>query len=235
MDNKTRLNKALSMLGICSRRDADALILKEGVYVNGKLAREVGSKVSDEDVIFVNGKEYVFSSLRQTRIWLYYKPVGLITSHKDPKNRRTVFEDVSNKIGERVISVGRLDINSEGLLLLTNDGEFARFAESPQTAWERRYKVRLFGMPNKEVLSQLGKGVTINGVRYAPIVVNFLKQTSGKNCWVECVLKEGKNREIRKIFNHFDILVNKLIRTQYGSYFLGNLKPGEIVEAKPRP
>ena len=228
MNERVRLNKALAILGICSRRDADKLIESGKVFVNGSIVSEVGTKISHGDKIRVLEKDYIFREKRQTKVWIYYKPAGLVTTHRDEKGRLTVFDDLRTKIKERVISVGRLDLNSEGLLLLTNDSEFARHAESPKTGWKRYYKVRIFGNLTEEIIEKIGKGLTVDGIRYAPMTISRLKDTTGKNQWIECILTEGKNREIRKIFDSFGIAVNKLIRTKYGQYELGDLKPGEI-------
>lgn len=223
-----RLNKALASLGICSRRDADKLIANGDVFVNDELVSELGFKVSETDRLTVLGRDYTLNSCRCKSVWIYYKPVGLVTTHKDEKNRRTVFDDVAPNIGERVISVGRLDLNSEGLLLLTNDSEFARKAESPQTGWERHYKVRIFGDLTDEIIAEVKHGVVIDRIRYGPMIINRLTKGNGKNQWIECILTEGKNREIRRILNHFGIAVNKLIRIKYGPFELGDLKPGEL-------
>lgn len=229
MNEEIRLNKALSMLGICSRRDADELIKSGKIFVNNRQITELGSKIYLNDKIKVDDKEYIVNGKKQTKVWLYYKPVGLVTTHKDELGRHTIFEALRPKIKERVISVGRLDINSEGLLLLTNDGEFARYAESPQTCWKRRYKVRVFGDVTKDILAQIKQGVSIKGVHYAPMEIAILRETVGKNHWLECILTEGKNREIRKIFEYFGLAVNRLIRTQYGDYSLNDMKTGDVV------
>ena len=228
MNDQTRLNKALAILGICSRRGADKLIEAGKVFVNGSKITEVGTKVNEGDKIKVDSKEYIFKSEKKTKIWLYYKPVGLVTTHHDEKGRPTVFDDIKSKIDERVISVGRLDLNSEGLLLLTNDSNFAKMAESPKTGWERHYKVRVFGDLTNEIVVTIEKSLTIDGIKYAPMKIKLIKTSTGKNHWIECILTEGKNREIRKIFNHFGLAVNKLIRTQYGPFELGDMKLGEV-------
>lgn len=227
-----RLNKAMAMLGICSRRDADSQIGSGNVIVNGKTIQEVGVKISNGDIISFCGKKYKFQDNLTEKLWLYYKPLGLVTTHNDEKGRKTVFEDLKNKIKERVISVGRLDLNSEGLLLITNSGTFSRYAESPKTGWERHYKVRIFGTIDENIIKQLAKGVTIDGFKYAPLIIKPFEKTASKNLWVDCCLKEGKNREIRKLFNHFEIQVNRLIRYKYGPYELNDMKPGEVIEAK---
>ena len=229
----TRLNKALSAVSGCSRRSADSYIKEGLVFVNGRLIDNPGTQILDSDVISFKSSDYTLSQLVKTnKLWIYHKPKGLVTTHKDEKDRNTVFSDVSKKINERVISIGRLDLNSEGLLLLTNNGDFSRFAESPKTGWKRVYKVRIFGNITQNTIDDMQKGVVIDEMRYAPMKVKIMKKPSGNslNSWVECVLTEGKNREIRKIFNHFGIMVNKLIRVQYGDYKLGNLAPGEIIQ-----
>lgn len=231
---ETRLNKAIASIGLCSRRKADELIASSEVTLNGKLVTEIGTKVKDGDEITVSQRLYIFKSQQKTKLWIYYKPRGLVTTHKDEQNRNTVFEDLKLKIKERVISVGRLDLNSEGLLLITNNGEFSRYAESPQTGWERHYKVRIFGKLTNEIIKKIEKGVAIERVSFAPMKIKSIGQISGSNRWVECILTEGKNREIRKIFQKFGIAVNRLIRIKYGPYKLGNLKPGELIETKAK-
>lgn len=230
MNEQIRLNRAMSILGICSRRDADKLISSGEVFVNDKQITEAGTKIFENEKITFQKKDYIFKKKQETKIWIYYKPIGLVTSHNDEKNRETVFNDLKSKIKERVISVGRLDLNSEGLLLLTNDSGFSRFAESPKTAWKRHYRVRIFGTLTKEIISTLKKGPKIDGIKYAPIIVKSKEEglIISRNRWIECVLTEGKNREIRKVFAHFGLSVNRLIRTKYGPYDLENLKPGEI-------
>ena len=232
MTETIRLNKALSILGICSRRDADRLIQTGEITVNTKTITALGSKVYYGDQITYNDKLYTLTKASKIKVWKYYKPNGLITTHRDEKNRPTVFDNIKTKISERVISVGRLDLNSEGLLLITNNADFARLAESPKTAWERKYRVRCFGTINDAIIKQLESGITISGICYAPVEVNTIKTGDGKNFWIELTLREGKNREIRKLMNYFDIQVNKLIRTKYGPYELGDLKPGQIIQCK---
>ena len=234
MNKEIRLNRALSMLGVCSRRDADKIIKSGEVFINNCQVTEIGAKVSSNDKIKVCDREYIFDDKKQTKIWLYYKPAGLVTTHKDEKGRPTVFDDVRTKLNERVISVGRLDINSEGLLLLTNDSEFAGYAESPKTGWKRHYKVRVFGDITGDMLTQMRKGVFVDGIKYAPMEVSVLRDTDGKNHWCECILVEGKNREIRKIFRYFGLYVNRLIRAKYGEYELNGMKPGEVLKARSR-
>ena len=140
--------------------------------------------------------------------------------------------ELQYSIGQRVISVGRLDLNSEGLLLLTNSGEFARYAESPNTGWERYYRVRFFGNINNDIVNKINNGITIDNIHYAPMMITNISNNKGLNNWCNCILKEGKNREIRKIFNYFGLQVNKLIRIKYGPYELRNLKIGEVKEVE---
>lgn len=224
-----RLNKALSMFGICSRREAEDLIRNGLISVNGNVVTTMGHKISASDIVSFKDKDYsVLTTKKESSVWLYYKRLGLITTHSDPQGRPTVFDDVIPRIGERVISVGRLDINSEGLLLLTNDNTFANMAESPENGWKRVYKVRIFGVLTKDIINRIKNGVTIDSIKYAPMNIKITSEDSKRNIWCECTLFEGKNREIRKIFAHFNIMVNRLIRTQYGPYSLGNMRPGEI-------
>jgi 23S rRNA pseudouridine2605 synthase len=235
MEKSLRLNKALAMLGICSRREADRLISSGQIRVNGQMIDILGSFVFDEDIITVKNKIYPFKITENCNVWLYYKPIGLVTTHKDEKDRKTIFDDVKTKLPERVISVGRLDINSEGLILLTNNGVFARYAESPTTGWERFYRVRLFGELSRDVISELADGPRVNGIRYAPVKASIIRRTDGKNFWMNCILKEGKNREIRLLFNHFGLQVNRLIRYKYGPYSLENLQPGQLQKSTLQP
>ena len=227
-----RINKAMSILGICSRRDADRFISQGQVKVNNIQVNDFGIKINIGDIITVNDFDYEFIDQPKTKVWIYNKPVGLVTTHKDEKSRDTVFNYVNEIIGRRVISVGRLDLNSEGLLLLTNNGEFSRYAESPSTGWERYYKVRVFGNITQNIISRLNNGISIDNIHYAPISVQLLGKQSSMNQWCICILKEGKNREIRKVFNHFGLQINRLIRIKYGPYELGNLPIGHIKEVR---
>lgn len=234
MEKTTRLNKAMSMIGICSRREADKHIQLNNVMLNGKIVENIGTKICEGDKITFNKKSYIFHEKLATRVWLYYKPVGLITSNRDEHNRKTIFDDLKTKISQRVISIGRLDLNSQGLLLLTNDGEFSRYAESPKTGWTRHYMVRVFGNIQISSFQKLEHGITIDNVTYGPLKIISLQETKAKNCWINCSLTEGKNREIRNIFQHLDLQVNRLIRYKYGPYELGDMQPGEVEEAIPR-
>ncbi len=223
-----RIAKIIARSGICSRRDAERKILAGLVSVNGEIIKSPALNVSENDVITVDGKK--ISKPDETKLFIYYKPVGLITSHKDGQGRKTVFENISMEYG-RLLSVGRLDLNSEGLLLLTNDGEFQRFMESPANEFERIYRVRIHGIITKEDIEKFKKGITVDGIRYKRIDVTPEKnQTS--NSWIIVKLHEGKNREIRRTMESLGYQVNRLIRISYAGLELRNLKPGEIYETK---
>lgn len=221
-----RLNKRISGSGFCSRRKAEEYIIDGRVKVNGILVTALATIVEDSDKIAIDDVE--ISTILEPRLWLYYKPVGLITSHQDTHGRPTVFESLPEDL-PNVISVGRLDLNSEGLLLLTNSGELARYFELPQNKLRRTYHVRAFGDMSKAKLDELRAGAEIDGFKYGPVLVKYLKGT-GKNSWYEVGLLEGKNREIRKLFNYCDMQVNRLIRVGYGPYELEDLEPGQVIE-----
>lgn len=221
-----RIAKRIARAGICSRREAERLIEMGKVRVNGKTIDSPALNVLPDDTIIVNGKPV--AAAEKTQMWLYHKPRGLVTTHKDPEGRPTVFDNLPKDM-PRVISIGRLDLNSEGLLLLTNDGELARKLELPANAWIRRYRVRAFGSFSADMLERMQKPMTIDGIRYQPLEVK-MESTTGTNRWLIVSLKEGKNREIRKIFEHFGLKVNRLIRVSYGPFNLGNLGSGEIRE-----
>ena len=224
--NKTRLAKAISNKGYCSRRDAEKLILQGLVKLNGKIVSDVVTFVLAEDVIEVVGVKRNLTNTKP-RLWLYHKPVGLITTHKDPQGRTTVFEALPIKSDQHIVSVGRLDLNSEGLLLLTNCKSLAKTLEDPNNNFERVYKVRVFGKANKEIF-KICQGVEIDGIFYKPIQIYSLSE--GVNSWYQMHLREGKNREIRRIFDAFGLVVNRLIRTQYGPFKLDDLACGNVRE-----
>jgi 23S rRNA pseudouridine2605 synthase len=226
MNVEVRLNRALSMLGICSRRDGDKKIMSGSVSVNGRVVTDLGRKVGMKDVISVDGKEYTLAMEPEPKVWIYNKPRGLVTSHHDEKGRKSVFDDLKTKINERVISVGRLDIDSEGLLLITNNPQFARSAETSRC--ERHYEVRVFGDVCDKAESELKRGGTVDGVRYKPLIIKSIENAGGRNSWIKCVIREGKNREIRKLFGYFGLTVSRLIRCQYGPYELGSLQKGDV-------
>ncbi len=222
-----RLNKRISGSGFCSRRKAEAYIFTGKVTVNGFVVSSPAIDVNAQDVITIEGKELAW--LPKPRLWIYYKPAGLITTHVDPYDRETVFNHLPPNMPS-VISVGRLDLNSEGLLLLTNNGALARFLELPQNKFKRIYNVRAFGKVEMNKLTELGIGVVIEGVKYGKVIVRVLRG-EGMNSWFEVVLYEGKNREIRKLFEYCDLKVNRLIRIAFGPYELDDLKASETREA----
>ncbi len=222
---KERIAKYLARAGVGSRREVERLIAEGRIRLNGKILDTPAVKVDDKDVILFDDKRVGLKA--QTRLYRYYKPKGLITTHKDEKGRATVFDHLPADIG-RVISIGRLDLNSEGLLLLTNDGQLARHLELPSTGWLRKYKVRAFGKLSEKALKELQKGVTIDGIAYGSCRVVI--QIQGNNFWSEVTLQEGKNREIRKLFEHFDCNVSRLIRLSFGPFQLAKLKEGQVEE-----
>ena len=221
-----RIAKVMARAGVCSRRDAEAMILEGGVQVNGKKIASPALNVTDSDDILVDGVP--LPDRERTRLFRYYKPRGLVTTAKDPEGRPTVFDSLPKGM-PRVISVGRLDLNSEGLLLLTNDGELARKLELPATAWVRRYRVRVHGIVDQSQLEQLAKGIEVEGVRYGAIEATFDRK-QGDNVWLTMALTEGKNREIRKICGHFGWPVSRLIRVAFGPFQLGQMQKGDIEE-----
>jgi len=220
-----RIAKFIARSGVCSRRAAEELIMQQRVTVNGETITSPAFNVEGSEKILIDGEKLPVAD--KTRLWLYYKPVGLITSHKDEK-RPTVFDNLPPDM-PRVISVGRLDLNSEGLLLLTNNGELSRMLELPQNGWSRRYRVKVHGMVSPAKLQSLSEGVTIEGVNYGPVKI-VIDGTQGTNSWLTVTLTEGKNREIRRLMNHIGLEVARLIRLSYGPFQLGGLKKGEVKE-----
>ena len=225
-----RIAKVLSRAGIASRREAERLIELGEVKVNGKTITSPALNVTAKDKITVRGEPV--AEPEPPRLWLYYKPEGLVTSAADEKGRDTVFDHLPEDM-PRVMSVGRLDLNSEGLLLLTNDGELKRRLELPSTGWLRKYRVRVKGNPTEPEIEPLRKGITIEGEKFLPMEVK-LDRHQGANAWLTVGLREGKNREIRRAMSHIGLTVNRLIRTSYGPFRLNELKPGEVEEVKPR-
>lgn len=225
-ENGERIAKVLARAGVCSRRDAERLIAEGRVSVNALILMTPAHKVQPGDAVRVDGQ--LIAGAEPPRMWRYHKPSGLVTTHKDPKGRPTVFEHLPEGL-PRVISVGRLDLTSEGLLLLTNDGTLARRLELPANGWVRRYRARAHGQVSQAALDALADGLTIAGVRYGPIKAALERQVRA-NAWIEVAITEGKNREVRRVLEHIGLTVNRLIRTAYGPFELGLLKPGTSEE-----
>ena len=225
-----RIAKVIARAGVCSRRDAERLIGEGRVALNGKMITSAAINVSEGDAIALDGKPLPLKE--PTRLWRYHKPEGLVVGHKDPEGRRSVFDALRPQL-PRVVSIGRLDIGTEGLLLLSNDGELARLLELPATGWVRRYRVRAFGRPEPQALTRLKDGITIEGIHYGPIEARIDKE-QGDNAWLSFAIREGKNREIKRVCEHLGLKVNRLIRTSFGPFQLGDLKPGEIDEVPAR-
>lgn len=214
-----RIAKVMARAGLCSRRDAEKWIEQGRVEIDGKRINTPAIKVSEKSLIKVDGKR--LPSKKPTRLWIMHKPKGCITSSRDPEGRQTIF-DLLPKNMPRVITVGRLDYNSEGLLLLTNDGELARSMELPSAGWVRKYRARAYGAIDQARLDQVEAGVTIDGVKYAPAEIK-IKSQKGDNIWFDISITEGKNREVRKILEYAGVEVNRLIRTHFGKYSLGDI------------
>ena len=227
---RERIAKRVARAGICSRRDAERWIEQGRITVNGVVLKTPATLVGPEDVITADGK--IVAAPVHTRLFRYYKPAGLVTSARDEKGRTTIFDKMPPALG-RVVSVGRLDLNSEGLLLLTNDGELARHLELPSTGWARKYRVRVFGDIDEQRLAALAKGHVVSGVQYGPIEAT-IDVPGAHNHWLMVTLREGKNREIRKVMESLGLEVNRLIRVSYGPFQLGQLPKGAIEEVPPR-
>lgn len=223
-----RIAKVIARAGLASRREAEQLILQGRVSVNGKVINSPALNVMTSDKVVVNGK--IVGAPDEARIWLYHKPVGLVTTTKDEQGRPTIFDKLPEDL-PRVMSVGRLDLNSEGLLLLTNDGGVKRKLELPSTGWLRKYRVRVKGQPKDETLEPLRKGLVIDGERFQPMIVTLDRQ-QGANAWLTVGLREGKNREIRRAMADLGLTVNRLIRVSYGPFQLGQLKAGAVEELR---
>lgn len=225
-----RIAKVLARAGVASRREAERMIEAGRVTVNGKVLTSPALNVTAKDRITVDEKP--LAEPEATRIWLYHKPTGLVTTARDEQGRATIFDDLPEDM-PRVMSVGRLDLNSEGLLLLTNDGEIKRKLELPSTGWLRKYRVRVKGSPTENSLAPLRKGIVIEGERFQPMTVSLDRQ-QGSNAWLTVGLREGKNREIRRAMEAVGLTVNRLIRVSYGPFQLGQLKQGAVEELRRR-
>jgi 23S rRNA pseudouridine2605 synthase len=221
-----RIAKVMARAGLCSRREAERWIADGRVAIDGKTLTSPAVVVPPGAKVTVDGEP--LAQPERTRLFRYHKPRGLLTTERDPEGRPTVFETFPPEL-PRLLSIGRLDFNSEGLLLLTNDGELKRRLELPATGWVRRYRVRVHGQPNPTALDDLRRGMTVDGVRYGPIEAAIERQ-QGTNAWLSVALAEGKNREVRRVMEALGLPVNRLIRVGYGPFMLGELPLGDIVE-----
>jgi 23S rRNA pseudouridine2605 synthase len=225
-----RIAKRLARAGLCSRREAERWIAEGRVAVNGRTLDGPAVTVGAADTITVDGKPV--AEPEPPRLWRFHKPPGLVTTRHDPQGRPTVFGALPPEL-PRVLTVGRLDITSEGLLLLTNDGGLARHLTLPATGWVRRYRVRVHGAPDEARLAALAGGVTVSGIRYGPIEA-VLERRQGANAWLSLALREGKNREVRRVLESLGLEVTRLIRTSFGPFQLGHLERGEVEEVRPK-
>jgi len=225
-----RIAKVLARAGLASRRDAEEMVTQGRVTVNGRVINSPALDVTPNDTVAVDGK--VLPPRERTRLFLYHKPRGLMTTHDDPEGRPTVFDNLPEGL-PRLISIGRLDFNTEGLLLLTNDGGLARALELPDTGWLRRYRVRAHGEVTQAQLDQLKDGIEVDGVKYGPIDAT-LERDQGANVWLVFAIREGKNREVRNVLAHLGLEVNRLIRVSYGPFQLAELPEGDVQEVRTR-
>jgi 23S rRNA pseudouridine2605 synthase len=226
-----RLAKIIARAGLCSRRDAELWIKDGRISVNGKVVKTPAFNVTDKDKIKVDGQP--LAAKQGTRVWLYHKPAGLVVTEKDPEGRPTIFEALEEHGLPRVVTIGRLDINTEGLLLLTNDGGLKRTLELPATGWLRKYRVRAFGTVTQAQLDQLREGIEVDGIKYGPIDAT-LERDQGSNVWLEVALREGKNREVKNVLAALGLQVNRLIRVSFGPFQLGEIREGDVETVKAR-
>jgi 23S rRNA pseudouridine2605 synthase len=229
-ESSIRIAKFMAECGIASRRKSEELIASGKVRINGHIVKDMPTKVNDMDKIEVFGK--TIHRQKELKVWIFHKPRGALTTSFDPQGRKTIY-DVLPKRLKNVITVGRLDFNTEGLLILTNNGDFSRKLELPSSKISREYRVRLLGKLTKEMIDKIEAGIVVNGIKYQKCQVTLEKEShdiKGKNFWLRIVLTEGKNREIRNIFEHFKLKVSKLIRISYGPFHLEGIRPGEVIE-----
>jgi len=230
-DNKgDRIAKVIARAGVASRREAERMIEAGRVAVNGKKIERAALNVTDTDKITVDGRD--LKAPEPPRLWLYHKPTGLVTTNRDEQGRTTIFDELPEDL-PRVMTVGRLDLNSEGLLLLTNDGALKRKLELPSTGWLRKYRVRIKGRPTDTTFEPLRKGLVIDGEKFQAMTVTLDRQ-QGANAWATVGIREGRNREIRRAMEAVGLSVNRLIRVSYGPFQLGTLKTGAVEEIRPR-
>ena len=223
-----RIAKVLARAGVASRRDAEKMILAGRIAVNGKIIDRAALNITDADKVTVDGKP--MAPPEPPRLWLYHKPIGLVTTTRDEQGRATIYDKLPPEL-PRVVTVGRLDINSEGLLLLTNDGGVKQQMELPSTGWLRKYRVRVNGRPTDLQLEPLRQGITVDGERFQPMTV-IIDRQQGANAWLTVSLREGKNREIRRALQDIGLSVNRLIRISYGPFQLNTLKAGAVEEIR---
>lgn len=227
-NDSIKIAKAISSNGYCSRRDAERLVLENRVKVNGTIINSPSVRVFEKDLIEVDGE--IIKRTNKPRMWLYYKPVGVVTTHKDPQGRETVLSRLQKILDlKHIICVGRLDINSEGLIIVTNNGDIANELMLPKNNYARVYKARVYGKLDLEKIKKsVSGGIEIDGFKYKEPQIKLINKST--NSWLEIKIFEGKNREVRKIFEHFGLEVNRLIRTDYANFNLGNLEPNQIIE-----
>lgn len=225
-----RIAKVIARAGFASRRGAERIIETGRVSVNGIKISSPVLNINKKDKVEIDGKK--LSAPERPRMWLFHKPVGLVTTERDEKGRKTIFEVLPEEL-PRVLNIGRLDLNSEGLLLLTNDGSVKRKLELPSTGWLRRYRVRVKGVPEEELLSSLRGGLTLRGEKFRPMDITVDRQ-KGANAWMTVAIREGRNREIRRAMEHIGLIVNRLIRISYGPFQLGKLEAGKVEEVRAK-